>query len=103
MDSFDRMTFVMEHLAANVVKLLVTNRDEFLKCLVLRVGTRETAEDILHAAFVKTLEHRDEIHDEESAVAWFYRVLRNAVVDHHRRSRGEVPNPDRVSITAPIV
>jgi RNA polymerase sigma-70 factor (ECF subfamily) len=25
------------------------------------------------------------LRDEESAVAWFYRVLRNAVIDHYRR------------------
>ncbi len=42
------------------------------------------AEDILQAAFVKTFERGEEIRDEASAVAWFYRVLRNAIIDHHR-------------------
>jgi RNA polymerase sigma-70 factor (ECF subfamily) len=28
----------------------------------------------------------DALQNEESAVAWFYRMLRNAVIDHHRRS-----------------
>src|SRR5690606_13706155 len=29
------------------------------------------------------------LRDEESAVAWFYRLLRNAVVDHYRRRGAE--------------
>jgi RNA polymerase sigma-70 factor (ECF subfamily) len=42
------------------------------------------AEDILQDAFVRGLEHGGEVR-EETAVAWFYRTLRNAVIDHHRR------------------
>jgi RNA polymerase sigma-70 factor (ECF subfamily) len=33
---------------------------------------------------VRGLERGGEVRDEESAVAWFYRVLRNAVIDHYR-------------------
>jgi RNA polymerase sigma-70 factor (ECF subfamily) len=35
---------------------------------------------------VRSLDKADTIRDSESAVAWFYRVLRNAVVDHYRRT-----------------
>lgn len=41
-------------------------------------------EDILQSAFVRGLERGAEVRDEESAIAWFYRVLRNAVIDHYR-------------------
>lgn len=44
------------------------------------------AEDILQSAFVRGLEKSADV-DEEKVVAWFYRVLRNAVIDHYR-SRG---------------
>ena len=79
-----------EHLAPEVVKTLVDSHDQFLRFLQSRVGNREVAEDILQAAFVKTLERGDEIRDQESAVAWFYRVLRNALVDHYRRHAVDV-------------
>src|SRR5689334_12812642 len=69
----------------DVVRTLVDNHDRFLKFLEPRLGTREAAEDVLQSAFVKAVERGDEIRDQESAVAWFYRLLRNAVVDHHRR------------------
>ncbi len=67
-----------------LIEPLVENHRRFLAFLERRVGDRAVAEDILQAAFVRGLEHADEIHDRESVVAWFYRVLRNAVVDHYR-------------------
>jgi RNA polymerase sigma-70 factor (ECF subfamily) len=44
-----------------------------------------TAEDILQSAYLKAMEHGSEIRDDESTVAWFYRILRNAITDHYRR------------------
>lgn len=35
---------------------------------------------------MKTLEKAETIRDDESAVPWFYRLLRNAILDHHRRA-----------------
>jgi len=43
------------------------------------------AEDILQEAFVRTLDRVNSIRRTDSAVAWFYRVLRNAIADHYRR------------------
>lgn len=79
-----------EQLSPDIVKTLVDSHDQFLRFLESRVGSREVAEDVLQAAFVKTLERGAEIRDEESAVAWFYRVLRNAIVDHHRHQSVDV-------------
>ena len=57
---------------------------QFLAFLQTRVESRAAAEDILQSAFVKGLERGAEVRDEESVVAWFYRILRNAVIDHYR-------------------
>lgn len=70
--------------AALVAKLVERHR-EFLRFLEGRVGSRAEAEDILQDAFVKGMERAGAIREEESAIAWFYRTLRNAVIDHHRR------------------
>jgi RNA polymerase sigma-70 factor (ECF subfamily) len=48
------------------------------------VEDQATAEDILQAAYLNAIERGSEIRDEESTVAWFYRILRNAVTDHYR-------------------
>lgn len=64
---------------------LVDNHRTFLAFLERRVGTKETAEDLLQEAFGRAVTHISTLRDEESATAWFYRLLRNAVVDHYRR------------------
>lgn len=66
-----------------VATLLVENHREFLRYVERRVGDRATAEEIVQDAFVRSLDRGDEIHD--SVIGWFYRVLRNAVIDHQRR------------------
>jgi RNA polymerase sigma-70 factor (ECF subfamily) len=69
----------------DVIQQLVDSHRQFLSFLQKRVESREVAEDILQSAFVRSLEHASELRDNESAVAWFYRVLRNATIDHYRR------------------
>ncbi len=69
----------------DVARILVDNHREFLGFLERRLGDRALAEDILQDAFARGLERLDTLRDGESAIAWFYRILRNAVVDHHRR------------------
>ena len=78
------------------MKALVDNHQRFLAFLERRVGSRETAEDILQDGFVRALERADTLRSEESATAWFYRLLRNALVDHYRRRGAE----DRALATA---
>jgi RNA polymerase sigma factor (sigma-70 family) len=64
---------------------LVENQRQFLRFLEQRVGDKATAEDLLQDAFARAVARVEDLRDEESAVAWFYRMLRNAVVDHYRR------------------
>jgi RNA polymerase sigma factor (sigma-70 family) len=71
---------------AELTRQLVENHRQFLAFLERRVGDRALAEDILQDAFVKSLSKEDDVRDETSSVAWFYRMLRNSVVDHYRRS-----------------
>ena len=73
----------------DVLASLVANHRTFLAFLELRMGSRELAEDLLQDAFVKGIERIGELRDGESAVAWFYRVLRNALVDYYRRRDAE--------------
>jgi RNA polymerase sigma factor (sigma-70 family) len=66
--------------------ILVDNHRAFLRYLERRVGSREAAEDILQDAFVRHLARTDAAPD-EGLVPWFYRVLRNATIDRHRRQQ----------------
>ena len=65
---------------------LAESHARFLNFLRARVGDTATAEDILQAAYLKAIQHGSELRETESSVAWFYRILRNAVIDHYRQS-----------------
>ena len=71
--------------APDVLRLLLDNHARFLGFLERRVGSRDEAEDILQEAFVRSIGRADSLRSPESATAWFYRILRNALIDHHRR------------------
>jgi RNA polymerase sigma-70 factor (ECF subfamily) len=71
-------------LSPQAIAQLVGAHREFLAFLERRVESRAAAEDILQAAFVRGLEGGVGVQDEK-VVAWFYRVLRNSVIDHYRR------------------
>ncbi|MCP3059559.1 RNA polymerase sigma factor [Myxococcus sp. K38C18041901] len=76
-------------LDAHVLETLVAQRRRFLAFLAPRVGSPEEAEEVLQLALVKGLEKGEALRDEENAVAWFYRLLRNVLVDRHRRAQRE--------------
>jgi RNA polymerase sigma factor (sigma-70 family) len=67
-----------------VMQALVDNHRRFLDFLEPRTGSRAGAEDLLQSAFVRALEKGDGLPARESAVAWFYRTLRRALIDRHR-------------------
>jgi len=84
------MGLVADRIAQEVLKTLVQSHDQFLRFLQSRVGNRDAAEEVLQAAFVKTFERGEEIRNPDSAVGWFYRVLRNELADHYRRHAADV-------------
>jgi RNA polymerase sigma factor (sigma-70 family) len=75
--------------STRVASILAENHDRFLRFLERRVGRRDLAEEILQDAFVRGLARAETVQASESAVAWFYRLLRNALVDHHRHADSE--------------
>lgn len=96
-------------ISGEALQRLLADRGQFIAFVQRRVNSHEMAEDIVQTAFVKSIERGGTLRDEESTVAWFYRMLRNAVIDHYRHndvhSRAveewvkelesqEVPSPD---------
>ncbi len=63
---------------------LLAHRREFLTFVERRVGDRVVAEEILQDAFVRGLQKLPSVR--ETVIGWFYRLLRNALIDHQRRA-----------------
>ena len=86
---------------AELVERVTAQRDKFLRFLSSRVEDAATAEDILQAAYLKAIERGSEIRVEESTVAWFYRILRNAVTDHYRRRASKAKSMEAFAVEVP--
>lgn len=74
---------------------LLDLRRTFLRFLERRVRDRAAAEDILQTAYARAFQRAGQLRAEESSVAWFYRILRNAIIDHYRRGSVESAALDR--------
>lgn len=81
---------------------LAEDHERFLRFLSSRVSDRAAAEDILQSAYVKAIESAEDLRSSESIVAWFYRILRNGVIDYYRRNATRKAAFDRLSAELPI-
>jgi len=71
-------------LSSEAIERLLGSRQQFLNFLARRIESRADAEDILQAAFVRGIERGGSLRDDQTVIAWFYRLLRNTVIDHYR-------------------
>lgn len=81
---------------------LLAHRAEFLEFLTRRVNDSAGAEDILQAAYTRALEKGEQIRNTESVVAWFYRMLRNALIDHYRRNNARARAHEQFVAEVPV-
>jgi RNA polymerase sigma-70 factor (ECF subfamily) len=81
----------------DALERLVDNRRQFLAFLQRRLGDPQAAEELLQAAYLRGVEHVGELRQGESALAWFYRLLRNALVDHWRQQGSERRGVERLA------
>jgi len=67
--------------ARALVAALDADRRRYVDFLRRRVGA--DAEDLYQQCLLRAFEHVAALHDPTRAAPWFWRVLRNAVADHH--------------------
>jgi RNA polymerase sigma-70 factor, ECF subfamily len=66
---------------------LVSNYPRFRAFLLRRTGRESVAEEVLQGTLVRVLERGAPPLEGARLMAWFYRVLRNALADHMRHAR----------------
>lgn len=72
---------------------LLAQRQRFRRFLVARLGNEADADDLLQTSLVKALRASADVRDDHKLTAWFYQVLRHAMIDH-ARSRGAAAHRD---------
>lgn len=63
---------------------LIEQESAFRAFLRKRISDDAVTEDLLQQSLMKAVEHGHELKKSDSAVSWFYRILRNAVTDYYR-------------------
>jgi RNA polymerase sigma factor (sigma-70 family) len=64
---------------------LLPELEKFIHFVRRRVSDPELAADIVQESLLKALKSAHQLRDEENITAWFYRILRHAIIDLHRR------------------
>ena len=59
-------------------------RQSFRSFLVARVGSEADADDLLQNGLAKAVQRAGELEDATKLTAWFYQLLRHAVIDYYR-------------------
>lgn len=67
-----------------LIRQLMEQRSAFRGFLQKRLSDDFLAEDLLQQSFIKVVEKSHELKKVENAISWFYRILRNSVVDYYR-------------------
>lgn len=69
------------------IKAYDLHLDDIYRFIFFKVGSREEAEDLAAAVFLKTWDYigNNEIKEHKSLKSFLYKVARNAVIDHYRK------------------
>lgn len=65
--------------------------DDIYRFIYFKVGKKEDAEDITSLVFLKSWDYiqNNKLEDYKTLKAFFYKVARNAVIDHYRKNSGQ--------------
>lgn len=78
----------MDSSTRSAVDELLAHRPRFVSFVRSQIGDRAAAEDVVQAAFARLVAEPRTLAGSD-LMRWFYRVLRNAIVDRHRRATAE--------------
>ena len=83
--------------------VLLAHRGEFVDFVAARVDGRAAAEDLVQEALARALDSVNELRSGDAVLGWFYRILRNAIIDGYRRRSSSVRGLERLASEATVV
>src|SRR3989338_2207570 len=65
--------------------------EQLYRFIYFKVGNREEAEDLCSAMFLKTWHYilENSLKDQKTLKALFYKISRNLIIDHYRKTKGK--------------
>ena len=83
------------------VDVLLRHRSKLLDFVRKRIGDQDLAEDLFQEALLRAVRKAPQMEEEDRLLAWFYRVLRNAIIDQYRRNSADKRRIESVVATMP--
>ena len=77
---------------------IVAHQEEFYRLAYSYVKNRDAALDVVQESIVKALAKSDTLRRPEYLKTWFYRILLNESMNHHRRAKRLVPLEDTTTV-----
>jgi RNA polymerase sigma factor (sigma-70 family) len=68
----------------DVVHRIVENESAFRAFLRKRLSNETIVEDVFQQCLLRAVERQHSVKNQDSVVAWFYQILRNAIIDYYR-------------------
>lgn len=85
---------------SNALQAALGERDQYLKMVRRRAGSRVDAEEVVHAALQRAIERSEQLRDAGRAHAWVSKIVLNALRDELRKPRGAAAGVDDTDIAA---
>lgn len=70
--------------ARNILQDVLARESDFRAFLRRRISDEAIAEDLFQQSVFRAVQQAHRVERSEQTVAWFYRILRNAVIDYYR-------------------
>ena len=73
----------------DIIQRLLTHESAFRGFIRRRVGDEAVAEDLLQQSMIRAVQSHHAVRNDDSVVAWFYKILRHALIDYYRSKGAE--------------
>lgn len=80
---------MLEGRTSVAIQRLLENESAFRQFVRRRVDDEAVVEDVLQQSLTRAVERSHTLNDEQSVLAWFYRILRHTVADYYRSHGAE--------------
>ena len=75
----------MSKLKEESLQQLTDDSESYIRYVAKRIKDHNLAEDYFHDALLKAVTSQDGPQEQEKLRAWFYRILRNVIIDSYRK------------------
>ena len=75
--------------ARKEISTLIAERARFHRFIAARIGNAADADDLLQESLMRAIARAETLERGERVIAWFYRIIRNAIADYYRGKQRE--------------